>query len=146
METSNDFASTACLFFVGIFTINRGLVTKPFWWQLLAPSNLIVSIRQGCDYKRLLIPLVADPYQAKHMQREMQSLDFCWIWFPLNSDDPSKAAVMNWNVLKWKPFLPSQTKMFTGNFSPISRTVLVVPVSLPVVFAAYRRPLRDTRV
>lgn len=138
METLNDFASASLWAFLQLAEDLYGSL----WRHLWAPSNLIISVRWACDFKKLIIPLVLNLYQAKHVQRGTQSLDFGWIWFPLNSDDPSKAAVMNCNALKWKPFLPIQAKMFITNFSPTSETLLVAPVSLPVVFASHRQPLR----
>lgn len=88
METLSDFASTACLFFVGIFTINRGLVTKP----------LVTAVRsQQLDCL----------YPARVWFQEAINSSHSW---PLSGQTHTKGRAQSWFLLDlissefWWPF------------------------------------------
>lgn len=129
-ETSNDFASAACLFFVGTFTINWELVEKPLVKAVC--SQWLHWLHQArVWFEEVVNPSWSWPFSGqKHTKGRAQS-DFCWIWLPLNPDDPSKAAAMIWNYPKWRPCFSRKTKIF-NSFSPIPTSVAVAQTSLPV--------------
>lgn len=107
-----------CLFLVGTFTTDWGLVQKPLVGA--ACSQRLHWLHQArLWFLEAVNPSWSWPFSGQTHTRGRAQSDFCRIWSPLSPDDPSKAAVMIWNDPKWRPCLPRKSKIFSSSFSPM---------------------------
>lgn len=106
-----------CLFLVGTFTTDWGLVQKPLVGA--ACSQCLHWLHQArLWFLEAVNPSWSWPFSGQTHTRGRAQSDFCRIW-SLSPDDPSKAAVMIWNDPKWRPCLPRKSKIFSSSFSPM---------------------------